>query len=76
MKVKELIEALKNMDQEADVRHLWDGEPRTDIEHVYMGKTGFCITSDGFEVAYSNDGRPIQAPDESTDPYWRAPTQR
>lgn len=37
MKIKQAIELLKNMDQEAELMHLWDGECRTNIEHIYMG---------------------------------------
>ena len=64
MKVSELIEQLKEMDQNAKVMHLWDGELRTEIKYVYMGKTGICVTADEGEVAYSNSGRRIYAPDE------------
>ena len=73
MKVKELIEALKKCDMNADVFHLWDGEARTEINIVYMGKTGNCITSDYGQAAYSNDARPQSAPDSKKDKYWTTP---
>ena len=52
------------MDQNAKVRHLWDGELRTAIERVYMGKTGICVTADFKEYAYSDAGRPKAAPNQ------------
>jgi len=73
MKVNELIVRLTQMDQEADVYHLWDGEPRTIIEHVYMSKTGLCVTADFSMVAYSNEGRPVGAPSSEEDHYWETP---
>lgn len=62
MEVKELIERLKDCDMEAEVYHLWDGQLRTTIEHVYMGKEGDCVTADYDEVAYSDEARPIDSP--------------
>ncbi len=73
MKVKYLIEKLKECDMDAEVVHLWDGETRTAIEHVYMGKTGDCITADYGMVAYSNNARPLAAPDSKDDRYWKTP---
>lgn len=74
MKVKELIEELKKCDMNSDVVHLWDGELRTEIEHVYMGKEGRCVTTESDMVAYSDEGRPIDAPSSKDDPYWHTPS--
>lgn len=71
MKVKTLIKKLEEMDQDADVMHLWDGELRTGIERVYMGKTGICVTADYEMVAYCDDARPIDAPTPEEDSYWK-----
>jgi len=73
MIVSELIEKLKQMNQEAEIRHLWDGELYTSIDHVYMGKTGICVTAGEGQVAYSDDGRPIDAPSAKEDRYWKTP---
>ena len=70
MKVRRLIEKLKLMDQDAEVYHLWDSEPRTAIERVYMGKTGLCITADFNQGACSNEGRPKNAPTFKQLQYW------
>lgn len=76
MKVSEVIKMLKLCNMDADVVHLWDGETRTSIEHVYMGKTGDCVTADNRQVAYSDSGRPIGAPDSKQAPYWRTPEKK
>ena len=73
MKVQALIEALQKMPQDADVTHLWDGEPRTNIEIVYLARGGFVVTSDFEMVCYSNESRPADAPTAKDDPYWETP---
>jgi len=71
MKVKELIEKLKSIEnKDADVVHLWDGATRTDIQIVYLSKDGDCVTSDFEETAYSDGDRPLNAPLAKDDPYW------
>lgn len=71
MKAEQLIEALKDMPQDAEVWHLWDGEARTMIEHVWLSKDGKVITADSGEVCYSTDARPIDAPTALQSPYWK-----
>lgn len=73
MKVKELIKALETMPPDADVTHLWDGEARTKIEHVWLARAGFVVTADFGMICYSNDARPASAPTEKDDPYWKSP---
>lgn len=58
MTVKELIEELKKMPQDARVFHIWDGEPRTAINVVYEAKSGHVMTADFNEVVYSDCARP------------------
>ena len=71
MKVKELIRELQKMPQGAKVYHLWDGEPRTEINVVYESKNGRVITADFMEVCYSTDARPKDAPSAEQDEYWQ-----
>lgn len=73
MTVTELIEVLRGMPPDADVKHLWDGEPRSTIEHVWLAKGRSVVTSDYGEICYSDEGRPIGAPDPDELPYWRSP---
>lgn len=71
MKVKTLIEKLKELPQNADVYHIWDGEPRTKISVVYLSKGGDVMTSSINQVVYSNHARPVNAPTEKEEQYWR-----
>lgn len=71
MKVSELIEKLIEMPQDAEVLHLWDGSPRTSIEVVYLSKNGDVITADYNMVCYYDDARPIGAPNDKEDKYWK-----
>lgn len=71
MKVKELIEKLKEMPQDTEVWHLWDGSARTKIEHIWEARGGKVITADRGEVCYYDEYRPKDAPLKKEDPYWR-----
>ncbi|WP_417832787.1 hypothetical protein [Terasakiella sp.] len=73
MTASELIEKLKQLPQDARVFHLWDGEPRTEINEIWLSKRGHIVTSDFSQVCYSTAARPVDAPDEKTAPYWRTP---
>jgi hypothetical protein len=73
MKVKDLIIELQKMPQEAMVWHLWDGEPRTEINIVYESKEGDVVTADFSEVCYSTNSRPKDAPCSEKDRYWQTP---
>lgn len=70
MRVKELIEELKKMPQNARVFHLYDGEPRAAVNVVYESKSGRVITADFGQVCYSTNARPIDAPSKEVEPYW------
>jgi len=52
MKVSELIKQLKDMDPEAEVVQLWEGDACAFINFVYMSKRGTCITADYNEPVY------------------------
>lgn len=73
MQVSELIEALKRMPQDAYVWHLWDGEARTQVKHVWLSRSGRVITSDAGMVCYTESTRPSNAPTEAEDKYWKTP---
>ena len=70
MKVKELIEKLKELPQDARVFHLWDGEPRTAINVVYETKNGAVMTADFSQVCYLSSARPKDAPNRDEEEYW------
>ena len=70
MKVKELIKELSQMPQDAEVAHIWDEALRTNIELVWLSKSGIVATSDFGMVVYNDEDRPISAPTEKEDKYW------
>ncbi len=71
MTVKDLIEKLKELPQDAKVFHLWDGEPRTSINVVYETKNGAVMTADYEQVCYSSSARPKDAPNREENRYWQ-----
>ena len=70
MTVEKLIEALQEMPKDAQVWQLWDGELRTQVEVVYLSKSGKVVTSDFEMVCYAGNSRPVDAPGEKEDRYW------
>jgi hypothetical protein len=50
---------LQKMPQGALVFHLWDGEPRTEINVVYEAKNGSVITADYEMVCYDSEVEPV-----------------
>lgn len=68
MNVKQLIEILKQMPPEAEVRCIWDGEPRSEIVHTWLARNGVVMLADSNEVVYSEESRPPWA---NSDPRWR-----
>jgi hypothetical protein len=73
MKVRELIEKLQALPPDAEVWHLWDGEARSVIQHVWLARQGHVVTADSEAVCYSDGSRPPEAPTEAEDPYWSTP---
>ena len=62
MTVEQLIIELKKMpNQKARVYHLWDGEPRTEINYIYHSRSGDVVTSDFSENCYSIENTPENA---------------
>ncbi len=84
MKVCDLIKALRDMPQDAELMHIWDGEPRTHIDHVWIARgegsiTERCsvvvMTAGSGEVVYSDDARPEYAPTVKECAYWKTPKE-
>ncbi len=73
MTVRNLIAELQKMPPDADVAHLWDGEPRTNIEHVWLARGGFVVTADYEQVCYSTKTRPKDAPTAKEQSNWETP---
>lgn len=64
MKVSELIGILQRMPQDAEVWHVWDGEPRTAIAYVWETVDGRVLTADHEQVCYAMDDFPKQIKDQ------------
>lgn len=75
MTVKELIAALSKLPGDANVRYIWDGEARGSVEFVYLAKGGEAILNDFGEIVYSDESRPMDAPDEKQNSYWYSPSK-
>jgi hypothetical protein len=52
MKVAELIKALEQMPEDADVKYFWDSKARTPVTNVYWSRNGDVVLSDGDEQSY------------------------
>lgn len=75
MTAKELMALLATMPPDARVWHLWDGALRTEIQHVWLARSGVVATADDNHVCYDTDDRPAGTPDSKQDPYWSTPDQ-
>ncbi len=58
MKTKDLIKLLQSMPQDADVKIIYDGEPRLDASIVYESVGGDVMITDENEPCYSKENRP------------------
>jgi len=58
MTVKELIECLEQMPSEKKVFHIWDGEPRSEIQFIWETESGI-MTADSDEIVYTESFRPL-----------------
>lgn len=62
MKVSNLIEVLKTLPPDANVKYVWDGSPRSDAAFVYLSNGGDVIIADYDEYVCENETMPIGAP--------------
>lgn len=71
MRVKRLKEILQTMPDDAFIRYIWDGEPRSDVQNVWLSKSGIVMISDDNSTVYQEDSIPINA--DMTGHRWCAP---
>jgi len=74
MTVSELIKILQKMPPDAQVLHLWDGELRTAIEHVWLTRDGQVGTADFEEYCYIRASWPADATLKAGQSYWMTPS--
>ena len=48
--VSELVERLKSMPQDAEVKYFWDGKARSSVTDVYWSRKGDVVFTDGDET--------------------------
>lgn len=75
MKVKDLICELKKMPPDAEMGYIWDGCSRGECNLVWLSRGGRAIICDYNEVVYDDEDRPLTAPTEKQDHFWRTPAQ-
>jgi hypothetical protein len=73
MTAAELMQLLETMPPDARVWHVWDGEARTEVEHVWLARDGTVVTADNNQVLYSTESRSEDAPTSDQEPYWCTP---
>ncbi len=54
MPVWKLVLKLLFMPITAKVKHIWDGEPRTAINHIWLSHQGEVMTADNEEIVYTS----------------------
>ncbi len=70
MKVSDLIEKLKTMPQDAEVKHVWDGGAYTTIQHVWLSRSGIVMTADFDMPVYNEEDRSAEMPNEKEKKYY------
>lgn len=62
MKIKEIIEILKQMPQEEELNILYDGAMRARIDKIWISITNHVIVGNNSEYIYDYDDRPLKSP--------------
>lgn len=70
MKVKELIEKLKVMPEDAELLYVWDGLPRSSVDYLWLSIDGDVILCDQYQSVRPTGARPEGSPSEKYDLYW------
>ena len=71
MNVAKLMEKLWTMPRDAEVGYVWDGEVRSNVEHIWLARNGNVVLADCDHYVYSGDSRPIDAPTTEQNRYWK-----
>lgn len=73
MKVQQLIEALQQMPPDAEVRSMWDGAARGEVQHIWLARGGWVVAADSEDKSYYTEDRPSYAPTEKEVGVWIGP---
>ena len=71
MKVRNLINSLQGLPQDADVWIIYDGEARIEADVVFVARSGNVMLTDTNQPVYSSESRPVSAPTEEQNLYWK-----
>ena len=69
MNVKELIEELKKLPHESEVRYVYDGDARASVNKIWLAKSGIVILSDFDEYVSHEMDFPINESYKKGDVY-------
>lgn len=73
MTVGELISQLEKMPQDRQVRMLWDGACRSEVDVVYEAQAFHVVLAPYGESVWDDEDRPMVGPSLEEDPNWRVP---
>jgi len=72
MTVAELIAALQALNApDAEVYPIYDGGCLIEIDRAWISKGGYVILAAPWSTVYGDEDRPVDAPLQSVDRYWR-----
>jgi len=58
MNVKQVIEQLQTLPKDANVFYVWDSEPRSEVEEIYVAQSGKVILKTEDDVVYNENEKP------------------
>lgn len=73
MTVEKLIIELSKLPQNAEVSAVYDGAARKDVNIAYLSNSSGVCLADFKDVLYYDADRPIGAPTEAQDKYFKLP---
>lgn len=71
MNVSQLIIELQKMPQDSEVRMIWDGASRSEVDYVWRAQSGAVILCECEDMVYYDNDRPESAPSAKENPFWR-----
>jgi len=56
---------------DSEVKILYDGAARADVDYIYLARNGNVILTDASESVYHTEDRPETAPTSEEKQYWK-----
>jgi hypothetical protein len=73
MKVCDLVKALSEVPQDAEVLGVFDGAARLGIHHVWLSNSGYVLLADEESPVYYDEDRPVSGPTVAQSEPWLTP---